>query len=109
MQLPPSLTYSLSRNRTLAEGVLGVVTRLGENLATSIERRWRGHSGPSVTRAPPKPPGLTSVLERNIAVLHDRRRRDEDRATAQERLAEAITRFTGSMLFVYLHLAFLGS
>jgi uncharacterized membrane protein len=29
-------------------------------------------------------------------------------ATAEERVAEAITRFTGSMLFVYLHLAFFG-
>jgi uncharacterized membrane protein len=68
----------------------------------------RGHPGPSVTRAPPKAPGLSSVLERNIAALRDRRIREEDTATAQERFAEGITRFTGSMLFVYLHLAFFG-
>jgi uncharacterized membrane protein len=51
---------------------------------------------------------LTSVLGRNIAALRDRRTREEDRATAQERLADAITRFSGSMLFVYLHLTIFG-
>jgi uncharacterized membrane protein len=68
----------------------------------------RASSGGSLTRLPPEPPGLSSVLERNIAVLKDRRRNEDERATAQERLAEAITGFTGSMLFVYLHLAFFG-
>lgn len=29
-------------------------------------------------------------------------------ATAEEQIADAITRFTGSMTFVYLHLAFFG-
>ncbi|HEX2555825.1 MAG TPA: DUF1003 domain-containing protein [Microvirga sp.] len=62
----------------------------------------------SPTRPSPKPPGLTSVLERNIQALSERRRREERQATAQERIAEAITRFTGSMLFVYLHLGFFG-
>ncbi|MDQ4134846.1 MAG: DUF1003 domain-containing protein [Pseudomonadota bacterium] len=62
----------------------------------------------SPTRPSPKPPGLTSVLERNIQSLSDRRRREEEQATAQERLAETITRFTGSMIFVYIHLAMFG-
>jgi uncharacterized membrane protein len=48
------------------------------------------------------------VLERNIQALSERRKRDEVQATLQERVAEAITRFTGSMVFVYLHLAFFG-
>jgi uncharacterized membrane protein len=48
------------------------------------------------------------VLERNIQALKARREREEAEATAQERIADAITRFTGSMLFVYLHLAFFG-
>jgi uncharacterized membrane protein len=61
-----------------------------------------------LTAAPARPPGLSSVLERNIASLSRRRRREEEEATFQEKLAEAITRFTGSMLFVYLHLAFFG-
>jgi len=48
------------------------------------------------------------VLERNIQALKARREREEAEATGQERIADAITRFTGSMLFVYLHLAFFG-
>jgi uncharacterized membrane protein len=62
----------------------------------------------SPTTAPPRPPGLSSVLERNIHALNDRRREEERRATLQERVAERITRFTGSMLFVYIHLAIFG-
>ena len=64
--------------------------------------------GPSPTRPPPHPPGLTTVLERNIQALSDRRSREEAEASFQDRVAEAVTRFTGSMLFVYLHLAFFG-
>ena len=61
-----------------------------------------------LTAPPPKPPGLSSVLERNIEALTQRREREEAEATVQERIAEAITRFTGSMLFVYIHLAIFG-
>ena len=52
---------------------------------------------------------MGSVLLRNIDML--KRRRDQEEATAsfQDRLAEAITRFTGSMAFVYLHLVLFGS
>ena len=60
------------------------------------------------TYAPPPPRGLSSVLERNIQSLKDRRVREEAAASAQERIADAITRFTGSMLFVYLHLFVFG-
>ena len=54
------------------------------------------------------PAGLSSVLERNIQSLKDRRLREEADASTQERIADAITRFTGSMLFVYLHLGVFG-
>jgi uncharacterized membrane protein len=63
-------------------------------------------SGP--TYPPPPPSGLSPVLERNIRALQLRRQREEKDATVEERIAEAITRFTGSMRFVYLHLAFVG-
>jgi uncharacterized membrane protein len=55
------------------------------------------------TIPPPPPDSLNSSLRRNIDVL--RRRREEEEATAglQERLAAAITRFSGSMRFVYAH------
>jgi uncharacterized membrane protein len=67
-----------------------------------------GGAGSGPTYPPPPPGGLSPVLERNIRALQLRRQREEDEATTQERLAEAITRFTGSMRFVYLHLAFFG-
>jgi uncharacterized membrane protein len=62
----------------------------------------------SPTHPSPKPPGLSTVLERNIQALSERRQREERQATFQEKIAEAITRFTGSMLFVYIHLAIFG-
>ena len=65
-----------------------------------------GRRGP--TSPPPEPPGLSSVLARNIQALNERRRQEEVRATLQEKIAEAITRFTGSMPFVYIHLAIFG-
>src|SRR5918995_672223 len=69
-------------------------------------------AGPSAetgpTYPPPQPRGLSPVLERNIRALQLRRQREEKEATAEEQVAEAITRFTGSMRFVYLHLAFFG-
>jgi uncharacterized membrane protein len=55
-----------------------------------------------------KPFGLSEALERNIQALAARRAAERAAATRQERLAEAITRFSGSMLFVYLHLALVG-
>src|SRR5215203_5526265 len=67
-----------------------------------------GGRNSSPTYAPPPPAGLSSVLERNIQSLKDRRLSEEADASAQERIAEAITRFTGSMRFVYLHLAVFG-
>ena len=66
----------------------------------------------SPARAPTYPPppasGLSTVLERNIRSLQERRQREEAEALAQEKIADAITRFTGSMLFVYIHLAIFG-
>src|SRR5215204_5220087 len=52
--------------------------------------------------------GLNSSLRRNIEALRQRRAEEEASASFQERLASKITRFTGSMRFVYLHLALFG-
>jgi hypothetical protein len=60
----------------------------------------------SPTYPPPPPRGLGPVLERNIRALQLRRQREQQEASVEERVADAITRFTGSMRFVYLHLAF---
>jgi len=52
-----------------------------------------------------RPGDFTSVLERNIHVLQRKREEEESRASLQDRIAETITRFSGSMAFVYVHLA----
>src|SRR5215211_164630 len=74
------------------------------NARVHHDSRVRG----GLTAPPPKPPGLSSVLERNIDALKQRREREEGEATLQARIADAITRFTGSMLFVYIHIAIFG-
>ena len=63
-------------------------------------------AGPTVP--PPSPGNLASVLNRNIEALQDRRRTEERKASSQEKIAEVITRFTGSMAFVYIHLVGFG-
>ncbi|SMF86634.1 Uncharacterized membrane protein [Azospirillum oryzae] len=60
------------------------------------------------TYPPPHAPGLSAVLERNIQALQARRKREEVEATLQDRIADRVTRFTGSMRFVYLHLILFG-
>ena len=51
---------------------------------------------------------MASVLARNIRMLEERRDREESSATLEERIAAAITRFSGSMRFVYLHVLVYG-
>ena len=53
-------------------------------------------------------PGLSPVLERNIAALQRRQQEVRVRASMDERIADAITAFAGTMRFVYLHLALFG-
>jgi uncharacterized membrane protein len=65
--------------------------------------------GPTLTVAPPKPADLSASLLRNIQALENRRREEAAAASREERVAETITRFTGSMTFVYIHLAFYGA
>ena len=49
-------------------------------------------------------PGMARIVERNIDALLERQKAEERHKTFEERIADAITRFTGSMLFVYIHL-----
>jgi uncharacterized membrane protein len=62
----------------------------------------------SPTWPPPAPDELSSSLQRNIKALEHRRALEAEQATLEERIAEAITSFTGSMRFVYLHVAIYG-
>jgi len=58
---------------------------------------------------PPQPQALSQALLRNIDALDRRRALDQKSASLQDRIAQAITSFTGSMLFVYIHLAVYGA
>src|SRR5690348_12118995 len=52
---------------------------------------------------------LNSALRRNIDALRRRRAEEEARGALDEKLARAITRFAGSMRFVYVHAAIYGA
>src|SRR5215207_8747029 len=56
----------------------------------------------------PSSPGLAKVVERNIQALLLHRRDEEHSRSRQERIADAVTRFTGSLRFVYIHLIVFG-
>ena len=59
--------------------------------------------------APAKSPtAMAGVVERNIRALLAHRQDEERKKGLQDRLADAITRFTGSMTFVYAHVVFFG-
>lgn len=47
---------------------------------------------------------MATVVQRNIAALVDHRREAVRRSSWRVKLADAITRFTGSMMFVLIHL-----
>ncbi|HEX8575935.1 MAG TPA: DUF1003 domain-containing protein [Flavobacterium sp.] len=51
---------------------------------------------------------MSQVVERNINVLLQRKNEENAKKSTEERIADKITRFTGSMLFVYLHLLIFG-
>lgn len=52
--------------------------------------------------------GMANVVTRNIEALLERRQAEERAKGFQERLADSITAFTGSMTFVYIHLVLVG-
>jgi uncharacterized membrane protein len=51
---------------------------------------------------------FAAVVERNINALLERRQQEEKAKRTEERVADRITAFTGSMRFVYLHLVGFG-
>jgi uncharacterized membrane protein len=65
-------------------------------------------------RSAPRPPigeptNVNDVVERNIRALLLRRRANDAQKGFDERVADAVTRFAGSMRFVYIHLFLFGS
>ncbi|HEU4557621.1 MAG TPA: DUF1003 domain-containing protein [Longimicrobium sp.] len=54
-------------------------------------------------------PQMAGVVERNIRALLARRQMEDREKALGERVADRITRFTGSMRFVYIHLVLFGA
>jgi uncharacterized membrane protein len=54
------------------------------------------------------PAGMASVVQRNVGAMAQEARRQASQAGWQQKIAETITRFAGSMTFVYLHLIAFG-
>ncbi len=52
--------------------------------------------------------GLGTVLERNITALLERHKREEKSKTRHEHVADAMTRFSGSIWSVYIHFLIFG-
>ena len=53
--------------------------------------------------------GLARVVDRNVRALLARRADEERAKVRSERIADRVTGFTGSMRFVYIHLALFGA
>lgn len=60
-----------------------------------------------MSMAAPQSADMQSVLHNNIQALVDHRREQEQHRAFQDRIAGVISRFAGSMAFVYLHLSIL--
>lgn len=56
----------------------------------------------------PSTRGMAQVVERNIQALLEDRQREERAKPWQDAVSDRITRFTGSLHFVYLHLGVFG-
>jgi len=53
-------------------------------------------------------PALSRVIERNIRTIIHLRTKDAKGRSPQSRIADAITSFSGRMVFVYVHIAWFG-
>jgi uncharacterized membrane protein len=56
----------------------------------------------------PDNPALADIIERNIDTMAEVRAAEQAHATLQDRLADGLTRFSGNMWFVYVHIAWFG-
>jgi uncharacterized membrane protein len=67
------------------------------------------HSGERRAGSRPPPTPVTAVVERNITALVAQRRLAEAQRAPQDRVVDVVTRFTGSLPFVWIHLALFGA
>jgi uncharacterized membrane protein len=75
-----------------------------DNQSTHHGRRAPAQAAAGVQRGE----GMAGVIERNIRALIAHRKEEETKKRPQDRIADAITRFTGSMTFVYVHVVMFG-
>ena len=54
-------------------------------------------------------PTLNAIIQENIETILEHRRQAAKRRTLQERIADFITRFSGSMVFVFVHVIWFGA
>ena len=64
---------------------------------------------PSPTVPPPRSSNLSTTLTRNIAALETRKQSETHARNWDERFADLVTKFAGSMLFVFIHAAIYGA
>ena len=64
---------------------------------------------PDYPRPPDEDDALSRTIERNISALLRHERAEARQATLQDRIADRITGFAGSMPFVYLHVLIFGA
>lgn len=65
-------------------------------------------SDPSQERVDPGDPGVAGVVEQNIESIVGMRDAAERKKSRQEKIADLLTRFSGSMVFVYVHAIWFG-
>ena len=56
-----------------------------------------------IRKPPLETPHLAEAVERNIKALREIRRQLDRKKTLHDRVADAITRFSGNLIFVYFH------
>ena len=70
--------------------------------------RPRSEAADSVGPGVRPPASMSGLIDRNVEALVKRRQQERARTGLEEKVADAITAFAGSMKFVYLHLAVYG-
>jgi uncharacterized membrane protein len=66
------------------------------------------HRHSPIAEVPQDKPEMLGVIGRNITTMVELRREEEQKKSAQDRAADGLTAFSGSMIFVYIHLVWFG-
>jgi uncharacterized membrane protein len=61
-----------------------------------------------IAEVPKDKPEMLGLIGRNITTMVEVRREEEQKKTIQDKAADGLTAFSGSMIFVYIHLLWFG-